>query len=236
MALTTTWTENDSVGFNTGVLADIASCLTQVENNIHRGTLSTSSSPTSEQVNTWLKRCKQELAERHGFSWRRLYAYADTVTGTWRYALPLDFAGSGQETRLANTTDDEILHLVDNITFDNLYPDPSANSAKKVEEYTIKDRELWFSAPANGVTRLELEYHRTGADAVSSDVSYLPELFRFRICDGATYLAFRFLMQWDAANLYKADWLGGVEQSKSSDTKKKWAQMGYQARNWHNMV
>ena len=235
MALSTTWTQQDVVGFNSGTLATLADCRTQVQNNLHRGTLSSTSSPTDTQVNDWIARGKQELAERYGFSWRRVYSYADTSSGVWRFALPKDFAGGGAETRLRNLTDDEIVEYVDPITFDNLYPDPAGNDNSTLDYYTIKDRELWLSAPADGAYRLELEYVRTGEDATPSDVSYLPEIMRFRVCDFATYMAFKFLMQWEAASMYKVDWIGGVEQSKSSDGKKKWAAMNYMARNWHNM-
>ena len=235
MALSTSWTQQDTVSFNAGTLSTLAECRQQVENNLHRGTLSSSTSPTDTQVNDWLARGKQELAERYGFTWRRVYVYADTTAGTWRYALPVDFAGGGAETRLRDLTNDVVLEYIDPITFDNLYPDPAGESSSEPNYYTIKDRELWLSAPADGTYRLELEYIRTGEDASPDDVSYLPEIMRFRICDFATYMAFRYLMQWDAANMYKADWLGGVEQSKGSDAKKKWSAMNYMARNWHYM-
>ena len=73
-SLGTTWTEQSVVAFNAGTLATISSCVTEVESKLRRGTLSSTSSPTLSQVQTWLKRAKQELAETKGYTWRRRYA------------------------------------------------------------------------------------------------------------------------------------------------------------------
>ena len=232
MALTTTWTQQDTVAFTAGTLATISDCVSEVGATIHRGTLSASTSPTETQVQNWLIRAKQELSEMYGFTWRRAYKYADTVAGTWCYALPADYAGGGSVNRLRNLTDDELVTFVDPATFDAEYPDPAGSSNGAVDYYTIKDRELWLSCPANGVVRLELEYNRSGDDTSATDISYLPEIMRFKIIDFAVYRSYLHLQMWDAANIFKAEWGMGVQQSKKGDGSKKWASMGYMCRNW----
>lgn len=229
MSLSTTWTQNDAVAFNTGVLSDISACVSQVEQNLMRGSLSSSSVPTDSQVQDWLIIGKQELCSKHGFSWKRRYVYADTVAGTWRYAMPADYAGGVIVIR--NLTTDEVLDFYPNAEFD-IFVDPAGQDQAEPTECTIKDRELWLSAPADGVYRLEMEYPRTGADDTATDISYLPELFRYRICDYATYRAFIMLQQWTAAQAYKSEWQQGVTEDQASDNKKKWAQMGYTTVNF----
>jgi len=233
MALTTTWTAQDAVAFTAGTLGTIADCQTQVENNINRGTLSATTTPSTTEVQNWLIRGKQELQDSYGFSWRRAFKYADTVAGTYRYALPVDFGGGG--TVLRDLTQNKRLDFMDATTFDTAYPDVAGSSNSTPVYYTIKDRELWIQTPADAVYRLELEYQRTGDDSTATDISYLPELMRFRVCDYATSKAFMRLQEWNAAGAYKSEWEYGKAQSKRGDGKKKWAAMNYMARNWHNV-
>jgi hypothetical protein len=231
--LSTTWTARDyGVAFNQGTLANQAAILGQVEDNLHRGTLSASTSPTNTQVNNWIVRAKQELLERFGFTWRRAYAYASLAAGTAQYGLPTDFIGGGGETRLRNTTDDAIITYVDNVTFDYEFPDPLGTNNASPEYYTIKDRELWLSSPSDGTYTVELEYNRSGDDSTASDISYIPEVFRFKLADRVTFLAFRFLQMWEAAAMYKVDWEEGVERGKKQDARGKWAAMGYMMKHW----
>ena len=235
MALTTTWTQQDTVSFTAGTLATISSIRGEVEKNIHRGTLSGSSSPTSTQVDSWIIRGKQELCEIYGFSWRRKYVYADLAAGTWRYAMPADFTGGGAETRIRNLTDDVPIEYVDNITFDMEFPDVAGSSNGSPDYYTIKDRELWFSCPANGVYRLELEYPRTGDDTTTTDVSYIPESFRYDLADYGIYKSYLFLQMWQEAQFFKVDWEEGIQESKKPSGKSKWSAMGYRIQNWQNV-
>jgi len=235
--LSTTWTDrNFGVAFNQGTLANQAAVLGQVEDNLHRGTLSASTSPTNTQVNNWIVRAKEELLERFSFSFRRRYAYAALAGGTWQYGLPADFSGDGRQTRLRNITEDEVIEYVDPITFDYRFPDPSGADNGYPYYYTIKERELWLSTPADGTYTVELEYERSGDDTSAGDISYIPEVYRFKLADRVTFLSFRYLQMWEAASMYKVDWEEGVERSKKQDAKGKWAGMNYMARHWHGKL
>jgi hypothetical protein len=179
-----------------------------------------------------LVRGKQVLAEKYGFVWRRKYSYASTASGTWQYALPADYGGGATVLREI-TNADARLDFYDPTSFDTMYSDPAgtANAIPKI--YTIKDRELQLHAPADGTYVLELEYARTGDDSTVTDISWLPEIARFKICDYALYRSFVLLQQWDAANIYKGEWMEDVADAKQSSARQKWSQMNYRARNWH---
>ena len=77
-----------------------------------------------------------------------------------------------------------------------------------------------------------MQYDRTGADVSTDDVSYLPELMRFRMCDYATYRAFITLENWNAAQTYKEEWRVSSVTSKRRDMKNKWKSQGYRVRSW----
>ncbi len=230
-AITTTWTARDHVAFTAGTLSTLADCRSEVENALHRGTLSGSTTPSSTQVNNYLAFAKQELAEDFGFTWRRKYSYAQTAAGTWQYALPADFGGGAYVLR--DITSNRRMSFVDSVTFDTLYPDVAGASQEVPQYYTIKDRELWLHGPANGAYTLELEYERTGDDSSADDVSYLPEIFRFKMCTYAKYQAFLAVHDYQAANIYKAEWEVGLNRSRKGDGRKKWANMGYMAKAWY---
>jgi len=216
--------------FNAGTLSDIDDCTDHVQNNLNRGTLGATSKPTLSEVQGWLARAKQELMESYGYTWKRVFAYVDTITSTYRYNLPADFGEGGYVLRDLNQN--LRLSAIDPVSFDSLFPDVAGDSSSYPTYYTIKDRELWLSQPASGAYRLELEYDRTGDDVSPNTVSYLPELMRFRICDYATYRAFISLEMWGAAQAYKGEWDSGTFQSKKRDTRKRWAALGYKARMW----
>ena len=218
------------MAFTAGTLSDIDACVTEVQGNINRGTLSTSTKPTLLQVQHWLIRAKQELAERHNFTWRRVFSYINTVSDTYRYALPPDFGYGGYILR--DTTQDERLTPIDTTAFDTLFPDVAGESTDSPGYYTIKGNEIWLAAPASGVNRLELEYDRTGDDTSPNDVSYIPELMRFRICDYATYRSFIALQRFDAASAYKGEWDSGMATTTKADSKKRWKAQGYKVRTW----
>ena len=232
--ISTTWTQGDTVAFTAGTLSTITACTTHVQNHLHRGTLGTSSRPTSTQVQEFLSFGKQKLCEKFGFSWRRKYAYCSTAAGTWQYALPADFGGGGSTTRVRETTSaDDVLTYYDPASFDNMFPDVSGESQDAPEYYTIKDRELWLSAPADGTYTLELEYLRTGDDSTATDVSYLPEIARMKICVYAIYRSFLMLENWELAKAYKAEWLEEFQDAKQDEAHRKWASMNFMAKNWH---
>jgi len=230
--LATTWTAQTNVYFNQGTLANIAACVTQVENNLGRGTLSASTTPTDTEVENWLQRGREEASESFGFTWRRHYAYADTAAGTYRYAMPKDYAGG--DTVIRDLTQNKVLSQANPIAMSGNYPDPAGADNSVPTYYAIKDRELWLQAPADGTYRLEIEYTASGDEATADDFTYIPQLIRFRICDFATYRAFMRLQQWNAAQMYKGEWVGGIQQSKGDDSRQKWAAWGFRARNWHN--
>jgi len=229
--LSTTWTQRDYTAFTAGTLSTITDCVGQVEANLHRGTLSASSSPTSTQVQNFLIWGKQKLAEKYKFTWRRKFVYASTAAGTWQYALPADFGGGG--TTLRDITNDKKLDHYDPATFNASFVDPAGESQKTPAEYTIKDRELQLSAPANGTYTLELEFTRTGDDSTPTDISWLPETARFHICDYATYRSFLMIQNWEAASMFKAEWMEEVIDAKKGNSHQKWSAMGYMAKNWH---
>lgn len=233
MALTTTWTAQDAVAFTAGTLANVAAIRTQVEKNIGRGTLSSSTTPTSTEVDNWIVQGKQKVQAAYNFGWSRKYVYADTVAATFRYALPADFTGGA--TILRDLTQNKRLDFMDPTSFDSVYVDPAGGDNAVPAFYTIKDRELWLQSPASGVYRLELEFPRSGDDSTATDISYLPELVRFDIADFATQRAFMRLQDYAKANQFKVEWAEAVRMSRKSDSRKKWASMNYQARNWHNV-
>lgn len=218
------------VAFTAGTLSTLSTCADHVEGSLNRGTLSTTSNPTLAEVQRWLIQAKQELMETHGFTWRRVFSYADTSSGEYRYALPLDFGEGGYVIR--DISNDVRLTQLDPVSFDSIFVDVAGDSSAYPTYYTIKDRELWLSQPASGTYRLELEYLRTGDDTTTTDVSYIPELMRFRMCDFAIYKSFIKLELWTAATAYKDDWLRGVQQSKKRDARKRWAAVQFRARPW----
>lgn len=231
MAITSpTWAGRDALAFTAGTLSTITNCISQVEQVLHRGTLSGSTTPTSAQVQSYLIFAKQELCEEFGFTWLRKYSYASPAAGEWQLGLPSDFGGSAYILR--DITSNKRLSFVDPVTFDTLYPDVAGSSQEPIKYFTVKDRELWLHAPSNGTYTLELEYQRTGDDSTATDVSYLPEIFRYKICTYAIYKSFIMLQQWDAANIHKSEWESGLRRSRKGDGKKKWAAMGYQAKAW----
>ena len=231
-SISTTWTQRDTVAFTAGTLSDIDDCITHVEKHIHRGTLSSSTTPTSTDVSNFLIRGKQKLAAKYGFTWKRKYAYASTASGTWQYALPADFGGGATVVREITNLDAR-LTFYSPISFDTAYSDPAGADSVAPNIYTIKDRELWLSAPANGTYTLELEYQRTGDDSTATDISWLPETGRFGICDYAIYRSFILLQNWQAAGPYKSEWAEDVADARHTNANQKWAQMGYVAQNWH---
>jgi len=229
-ALTTTWTEQSVVEFTVGTLADIDAMEDEVEAKIKRGALSASSTPTSTQVQNWLIRGKEELAEIKSYTWSRKYAYADTAAGTQRYALPADYHGG--DISLRDLTSNEPIPIWPRIAFDSEYPDPANEDRDQPRVASIRGRELWLQAPANSTYRLELEYSRTGDDSTSTDVSWIPEIDRWRICDFAIMESFLALHQWDAAQLYAQRWGFNMDKARRADGKQKWAGLQYHCPLW----
>ncbi len=229
-SLATTWTEFDVVSFTAGVLSDIDACVAEVENKLKRGTSSSTTRVTTTDIQNYLSRSKQELVEVKRFTFARRYAYADTVASTYRYSLPPDY--NGGRISLRDTTNNFYLAKWDEYPFDLKYPDPSAEDNDKPRVFCIKDRELWTNVPAGGVYRYELCYERSGDDNTTTDVSWLPELDRWRLTDRATAEAFLALHNWDAAAIYMQRWNDDIGKAIQSNAKRRWASGRYQALSW----
>ena len=224
-----TWQEVDIVDFTAGTLADMDALKSEVERKLQRGTLSSTSTPTTSEVQTWLVRATEETMEAYQFNFTRRYAYASCVAGTYRYALPPDFGGGS--TILRDVTNNQTLDIVDSRTFDSCYPDVSAYGNANPSVFTIKDRELWIKPPASNTNRLELEYRSTG-EARTTSIVHIPEPFRFKIVDMALIEAWEFLHEFDKASFYQQKVLGKLQQAKRADGKQRWAAAGYMARHW----
>lgn len=229
-SLATTWTENSTVVFTSGTLATIADCLTEVQSKLKRGTLTTSTTPSTTEVYRWLVRAKQELVEVKGFTFRRRFAYATTVADQYRYALPPDYDGG--RIRVRDTTNNRFIELYDPGYFDQMRPYIGNETSDEPMYATIKDRELWFGSPPDGTYTIELEYERSGDDNTPTDFSWLPQIERFRCCDFATAEAFESIHMWDIADRFRAKWAAGIGKAIKADSKRKWAAMNYRARSW----
>jgi len=225
--LSNTYTEQSTVAFTAGTLSTISSMCTEVEGKLKRGTLGASSTPTLTQVQQWLTRAKMELAEVKGFTWKRRYATVSTVAGTYRYALPSDFDGG--RVALRDTTNDKEIHLLSPDYYDTTYPNPASEDAGESAYGTIKGRELWLLPPPAGVYTLEIEYDRSGDDNTQTDMSWLPQLERWRCVDFACAEAFESLHQYDVADRYLQKWSSGIGKAIRADGKRKWKSMRYQA-------
>jgi len=224
-SLSTTWTEQSVVAFTAGTLASITECVSEVEVKLKRGTLTASTTPSTINVQTWLIRAKQELAEIKQFTWKRRYAQATGVAGQYRYGLPPDYTGGHLSIR--DASNDNPIMLVPNHLYDQYFPDMSSETSGDATFATIKGNEIWFGPPLTGSETLEIEYDRSGDDTTASDFSWLPEIDRFRCCDFATAEAFRSLHQWEAAAVYDARWQQGIIKAVHADGKKKWSSVGF---------
>jgi hypothetical protein len=225
--LDTAWTEQSTVAFTAGTLASITECTTEVGTKLKRGTISATTTPTETQVQQWLIRAKQELSEIKNFTWRRRFATASTVSTTFRYALPPDY--NGGEVSLRDTGNTRTIIIWPRDWFETKYPDPSNESAGEPQVACIKGLELWLCPPPDGIYTLELEYDRSGDDNTASDMSWLPEIERFRCCDYAVSEAFESLHQWQESQLFRQKWHEGLMKARRADGKRKWKSMNYAA-------
>ena len=226
--LDTAWAEFGTISFTAGTLATLSSCIEEVESKLNRGTLTTSSRPSLDNVANWLSRAKQELAETRQFTWRRRYVTGTFTSGTWRYSLPPDYAGGYLS--IYDKTNDTRLHLVNRHTFDAHFPDLNDTNSGDMKVFTIKGRELQVAPPPGSSVTVELEYERSGDDIDSADFSWLPEIERFRCCDFAVSEAFSSIHQWDESDRYNNKWNRDVMKANRADGKKRWSETGYRIR------
>jgi len=228
--LSTSYTEQTTVTFNAGTLANIDDCITEIESKLRRGTLSANTKPTLTEVKRWLARAKEELVEIKGFTFKRRYASVSTVASQYRYALPPDF--NGGMVYLRDTTNDHLLTIWNEEWFNSRYPDPSAEDNDEPLVACIKNMEVWLAPPPGGAYTLEIEYDRTGADNDAEDVSWLPEIERFRICDFALAEAFESIQDYSKSDRFRNKWLQGLGKAIKANGKRKWKRMGYQCLSW----
>ena len=216
----TSWTEQTIPAFTNGALSTLATCVSEVESKLQRGTLSTSTAPTLAQVQNWLRRMKLEIAEEFGFSFTRKYATVSLSADTYRYSLPPDFNG-GQVT-LRDTTNNREIPVWSKSWYDKKFPDPSEEDSSRVIIACIKNMELWLAPPPDSSDTLELEYPRSGAETTADDFTWLPLLMRYRCCDGAVAEAFDALHMWAEADRYYAKFGMGLKKARRADNRKRW--------------
>jgi hypothetical protein len=161
--LDTTHIELGVVSYSAVTLGDEDACVAEVQSKLKRGTLSTSSKPTLQEVKDWLARAKQELSETRSFTWRRRYVTLTLTSGEYRYSLPPDFGGGRMNIR--DKTNDNKIKVVKSNVFDTVYPDPSEVDSGEILVACVKGMELWVIPAPDGNDVLELEYKRTGDDA-----------------------------------------------------------------------
>lgn len=224
--LDTSWVEKEVVAFTAGTLGDIDDMVTEVQDKLKRGTLSTSTSPTLVAVKRWLVRAKEELMQVKAFSFMRRYAYASVTAGSYRIALPPDYDGGSL--RITDQTNDFTLRVLPSHLYDLKYPDPDEESNDEPRHCAVKGNELWLFPPATACT-IEAEYARSGDDNTTTDFSFLPEIERFRCCDYACYEACESLEDWEKAKWYNAKWNVGLGRSRGADARRKWKDMGFRA-------
>ena len=235
-SLNTVYTEQSTVAFTSGTLSTIADCVTEVESKLKRGTLSASTKPTSTQVQNWIIRAKQELVSIRNFRYDRRYASVSTVASQYRYSMPPDYAGG--HTSFRDVTSNHPIEIVSRDLYDMRYPDPSSVAEDEPMLCCIKDRELWI-LPPDAVYSIEISYGRTGEDNTATDMTWLPELERFRCCDFALAESFESLGRMDSAMYYRQKWTNGLQISIKSDAKQKWASGTLQAISFqqhHNLM
>jgi len=215
----TSWTENTIPAFTAGDLTNLAACVAEVESKLQRGTLSTTTTPTLAQVQGWLVRKKMEVAEAFGFTYTRKYAYVTAVVGQYRYSLPPDFGGA---ISLVDTSNNREIWIDAEARYDLLLPDPSDATNGIVSFAAIKNMELWLGPPPDSTDTFQLEYERSGAETTADDYSWLPELMRYRCCDGAVAEAFEAVHMWGESDRYHAKFDVGMAKARRADSRRKW--------------
>ena len=226
--LDTAWAEFSTISYTAGTIADLSTCIDEVEAKLNRGTLTSETRPTVDNVANWLSRAKQELAETRQFTWRRRFVTGVLSSDNYRYSLPPDYGGGYISIR--DVTNDNRLHMINQNTFDAQFPDMSSEQNGDMAVFTIRGIELNVAPAPRGTPTIELEYERTGDDIDSADFSWLPEIERFRCCDFAVSEAFSSIHQWQEADRYTAKWNYGMQKASKADGRRRWSQQGFRIR------
>jgi hypothetical protein len=227
-ALDTAWAEFGAVALTAGTLATVSACIDHVGVKLNRGAITATTTPSDAQINEWLIRAKQELADTKQFTFKRRYVTTTLTAGSYRYAMPPDY--SGGDVSLRDMTNDRKIGITSNHQFDVIYPDPSSVAKSGGSTIaTIKNNELWLMPPPS-TDVVELDYMRSGDDITAADISWLPESARFLCCDFAVGESFLALDQFDKAQFYLGRWERELKKLGVADGKKRWATSGYRAR------
>ena len=225
-----TYTQDALVAFTAGTLSTTTDCTAYIEAHLNRGTLSATTTPSTTQVNEEIVRAKEELLEFHPFTFTRRYASCTSTAGAFRYALPADYQGG--HISLRDVTNNFMPKYYPPAQYDLKFPDMNEEANGEPNIFTIKGRELWTGPPTSASITLELEYNRSGDDSTATDISYIPEVYRFRMCDRAIANLFRTLHEYEKAMIYDASWEKGVLIGKRSNNRKRWASFGHQGLTW----
>jgi len=221
-------TERDKVAYTATTLNAIADCISYMESKLKRGTLDSGTEPTLAQAQEEVIAAKQKLCELE-FGWTRKFARASSVASTYVYALPDDY---NRYINFRDVTNDLTPRYVDPNTFDILWPDISAEGSDTPEAFTIKDRELWIYPPTAAAYTLELEYKRNGDDSTPTDISYIPQNFRWIMCNSALSECFEIIHQWEAAGYYASKADKALSKALALDRRKKWARTSHEKLSW----
>lgn len=214
---TPTWAEYGIVSANVSAIDTLSSCIDVVSDKLNRAPITATTKPSDAQVADYITRAKEEIIELKSYTWARRYVVATLTSGVWRYALPPDCA---RITNLRDTTNDNAINIIEPYAFDMMYPDMAAISSGKVIVACQKNLELWVSPPP-GAEVFELQYERNGDDASSVDISWLPEIERWRCIDFALAESWELLNQYDRAGYYSNKWAKYINKGKRTDSKRK---------------
>lgn len=221
-ALDTTWVEFGAVGYTASTLATLSMCMDQVSIRVKRGDMSATSSPTRLDIVKYLIRAKQKIAREKQYTWKRRFVTTTLTAGSYRYSMPPDY--DGNPISLRDTTNDRRITVVQNNQFDVLFPDLAGDAnTGQIQIATVKNMELWVAPAPDGADVLELEYSRSGDDIDELDISWLPQLERWRCIDIACAESFEDLHDFEKAKYYRLKAKTDEMEARKADNKKRWA-------------
>ena len=215
---TPNWAEYGVVSTNIGTLATLSACIDAVSDKLNRAPITATTKPSDAQVAGYITRAKEELAQVKSYDFLRRYVIATMTAGVWRYSLPPDCK---KILSLRDTTNDRGISVIEPYAFDTMFPDMAEVQANQSKFACQKNLELWLSPPPSADV-FELQYERDGDDVLASqDISWLPEIERWRCVDFATAESWELLNQYDRSGHYKQKWLQHIALGKRADNKRK---------------
>ncbi len=213
-----TWAEWSTVSTNVGSLDTLSSCIDMVSSKLNRAPITATTKPSDAQVADFIARAKEELVEMKSFTFARRFVIGTMTASQYRYAVPPD---CNRIIFLHDTTNDCEIPVVEPHAFDSIFPDPGSIGAGQPAIATQKNKELWICPAPDGSDIYEMEYERSGEDADPQDISWLPEIERFRCVDFALAESWELLNQFRNANYYSGKWAKHVGKGKRFDNKRK---------------